>query len=111
MLITVVELEVFRRSAKNLLSSADVEALVTLLALHPKTGDLVKGTGGCRKVRWALSGKGKSGGARVIYFYYNHGMPLFLIYAYGKSQRANISAAQAHELHALVDILVKEYGG
>jgi len=49
------------------------------LAAHAKTGDLISGTGGIRKIRWSAQGKGKSGGVRVIYYYYNKSIPLFFI--------------------------------
>jgi len=55
--------------------------LVAYLAHHPTAGDLVPGTGGIRKLRWALPGRGKSGGARVIYFFHGTDLPLFALTA------------------------------
>jgi hypothetical protein len=58
-----------------------------------------------RKLRWARAGMGKSGGARVIYYYHSDRIPLFLLTAYGKNERANLSKAERNELAQLVEIL------
>jgi len=67
------------------------------------------GTGGVRKLRWASKGKGKSGDARVIYFYYNENIPLFLITIFGKNEKINLSKAERNELVKLVKELIKNY--
>ena len=64
------------------------------LAAHPAAGDLIAGTGGLRKLRWALEGRGKRGGARVIYFLHSEQLPLFLLTAYAKNERADLSVAE-----------------
>src|SRR4029079_18035830 len=66
-------------------------ALIDYLARNPTAGDLIPGTGGVRKLRWGLEGRGKRGGARVIYFYHGVVMPLFLLSAYAKNERADLS--------------------
>jgi hypothetical protein len=67
MLLTVAELPEYLRAASKLLSESERHALVVHLAANPKAGDLIEGTGGVRKLRWARDGMGKSSGARVIY--------------------------------------------
>lgn len=62
------------------------------LAANPNAGDPIPGSGGCRKVRWSLSGTGKRGGARVIYFVRNKNQTLWLLVVYAKSVRGNIPA-------------------
>ena len=57
--------------------------------LQPVAGDLIPGTGGVRKLRWGLDGRGKRGGARVIYFHHGAAMPLFALTAYAKNERAD----------------------
>jgi hypothetical protein len=69
----------------------------------------LQGTGGIRKLRWASGGKGKSGGTRVIYFYYNELIPLFLLTIFGKNGKINLSKAERNELAKLVNELVKNY--
>ena len=60
---TVVELPEFQRKSSKLLSTDEKAAMINYLAAHPSAGDLIQGTGGIRKLRWAAQGKGKSGGA------------------------------------------------
>ena len=78
-MITVAETSEFVRRARKLLSEPERCRLISYLAACPEAGEVMEGTGGIRKVRWAREGKGKSGGVRVIYFYYNAGMPLYLL--------------------------------
>jgi mRNA-degrading endonuclease RelE of RelBE toxin-antitoxin system len=54
----------------RLLSPVEQEALVLALAMNPRAGDLIRGTGGVRKLRWARGGRGKSGGVRIIYYFH-----------------------------------------
>ena len=62
-----------------------------------------------RKVRWGLAGRGKRGGARVIYYYHSEQLPLFLLSAYAKNEKENLSAAERHAMKRLVQILLAGY--
>lgn len=84
-MITIAETTEYARRAKKLLSEQERSDLITYLAAHPETGDIMEGTGGVRKVCWARNDRGKSGGVRVIYYYHSEGMPLYLLTLYGKS--------------------------
>jgi len=110
-LITVVETPEFLAASRKLLDEDEVTLLVGYLAAHPDAGDLIPGTGGLRKVRWALAGRGKRGGARVIYFLHSERLPLFLLTAYAKNERADLSAKDRAEFKKLVKSLVETYGG
>jgi hypothetical protein len=70
-MLTIIETSAFARRAEKLLSAEEHEDLIFFLALHPLSGDEIVGTGGVRKVRFAARGKGKSGGVRVIYYYFD----------------------------------------
>jgi len=70
----------------------------------------MQGTGGCRKVRVAGKGRGKSGGYRVITFFTGPDLPVFLITVFGKGETANLTKAERNELAKLTKILVAEYG-
>jgi hypothetical protein len=94
-LITVVETSAFARRAEKLLSADEHDALITLLAEEPMAGDEIPGTGGVRKLRFGAQGKGKSGGARVIYYFYDQETPLYAIFIYGKGEQADLSPDQA----------------
>ena len=65
---TVAETPIFQRYAAEVWSNSEREQFINFIAAKPEAGDLIRGSGGCRKVRWATAGQGKSGGARVIYF-------------------------------------------
>lgn len=106
---TIIELPEFIRKSQGLFADEERLSLINYLATHPQTGDLIQGAGGIRKLRWAIKGKGKSGGARVIYYYYNESMPLFLLTAFGKNEKANISPAERNELAKLIDLLHTYY--
>lgn len=107
---TIVELPEFIRTSEGLFSNKEKRSLINYLAAHPQSGDLIRGTGGIRKLRWASQGKGKSGGARVIYYYHNETIPLFLLTAFGKNEKANISPAERNDLAKLTNLLQKHYG-
>ena len=97
--------------AGKIFSESLRESLVNYLAAHPKAGVVMEGTGGIRKIRWKREGTGKSGGARVIYYYYNDNYPLFIITAFKKGNKANLSKEERNELAKLVGILIETYGG
>lgn len=65
---TVAETSVFVRYADQLWSDAERLEFISFIAANPEAGNIIRGSGGCRKVRWSRSGTGKSGGARIIYF-------------------------------------------
>lgn len=83
--------------------------LVDYLAHNPMAGDLVQGTGGIRKVRWALDGRGKRGGARVIYLYHGADMPLFALAAYAKNERADLNQQDKNDFRQLTTMLVDAF--
>jgi len=109
MLITIVELPEYIKRAEKELSKNERDELLYYLSTNPKSGILIQGTGGVRKLRWASKGKGKSGGSRVIYFYYNETIPLFLLTIFGKSEKINLSKVERNELAKLVKELIKSY--
>jgi len=75
------------------------------LAAQPRAGDLIQGTGGIRKLRWARGGRGKSGGVRVIYYFHSDRIPLYLLTVFGKGEKADLSKGERNELAKLVDAL------
>ena len=106
MLITVAELGEYQRRAEKLLVESERHDIVNYVAAFPKAGDLIKGTGGVRKLRWRRGGKGKSGGVRVIYYFHSQRMPLYLLTVFAKNERADLSQAERNKLALLVDTLV-----
>ncbi|MCK0507307.1 type II toxin-antitoxin system RelE/ParE family toxin [Aromatoleum anaerobium] len=98
---TVAELPEYIRTADKLLSAEERQDIIRYLAEHPKDGDLMEGTGGVRKLRWRRGGQGKSGGVRVIYYFHDDAMPLYLLTLFAKGDRANLSKAERNELAGL----------
>ena len=105
--VTVVETPEFLSATRKLMDESERMLPVDYLAYHPAAGDLIPGTGGVRKLRWALEGRGKRGGARVIYFHHNADMPLFALTAYAKNERADLSQQDRNDFKRLTGLLVE----
>jgi hypothetical protein len=106
-LVTVVETAGFIASAAGLLSEEERAGVIEMLARDPECGDVIPGTGGLRKVRIRLAGRGKSGGARVIYFFLNEGTPVVALMVYAKNRTAQLTKAQEKELAAIASGIKK----
>jgi hypothetical protein len=98
------------RKAAGLLDEGERAQLTAYIGSEPEAGDVIPETGGIRKIRWALKGKGKSGGVRVIYYFHNETVPVFLLTVYAKNQKANLTKAERNEWKQLVPLLVQTYG-
>ncbi len=107
--MTVVETDRFLRDASQLMPEAERMNLVAFVAANPESGDLIPESNGVRKLRWALPGKGKRGGARVIYYFHSEQLPVFLLAAYGKNEKANLTKAERNAMAKLVPMLVGSY--
>ncbi|WP_199223580.1 MULTISPECIES: type II toxin-antitoxin system RelE/ParE family toxin [unclassified Caulobacter] len=83
------------------MSEGELEALERMLSANPEAGDLIVGSGGCRKVRVAGKGRGKSGGFRVVTFFAHAGLPVYLLAMLSKGRRANFSAAEVAAMATL----------
>jgi hypothetical protein len=100
-MVIFVETAVFTRQVKELLSDESYAELQWSLATHPDAGDVIQGTGGLRKVRWVLQGRGKRGGARVIYFHASRGQQIRMLLIYRKGVKDDLSAAEKRILREL----------
>jgi hypothetical protein len=110
MLQAVVETSSFRHSAvKAGMSELEIVELIDFLAANPDAGDEIVGTGGCRKLRVAGRGKGKSGGYRVITFFTGPVIPVFLLYAYSKADKADLDGSERSHLRKLGKTLIDEF--
>ena len=103
-----VYLAPFQRAAKGLLGESDLQAIEASIIANPKVGATVAETGGVRKMRYALPGRGKSGGARVIYYYRGAKGRVYMITAYGKNRKENLSTADRHAIQQLVESIDAE---
>ena len=106
---TVVETPSYLRAAEKLFSTEEREAIVATVSSNSECGDLIQGTGGFRKLRVGRGGMGKRGGARVVYILRNERFPIFLITAYGKNEKKNLTKAERNELARMADALFDKY--
>jgi hypothetical protein len=107
---TVVETPSYIRAA-SIFSEAERADIVAMVAADPECGELMPGTGGFRKVRVGRGGIGKRGGARVIYILRNADFPIFLITAYPKNAKDNLTKAERNALAKRAGEIFSEYRG
>src|SRR5580658_592600 len=107
---TVVETPTYLAVANKLFSEEERADIVALVAADPECGDVIRGTGGFRKVRVARRGMGKSGGARVVYIWRNERFPVFLITVFPKNEKENLSMAERNTLRKRADSIFETYG-
>lgn len=109
---TVVETPEFIRRTEPIAPRNVIDAFITYIASNPLKGGVIEGTGGARKIRWQTNqNMGKSGGMRIIYFYYDQAIPIFLFTAYAKNERSNISAQDKKTLKMIIKQIVAAYKG
>lgn len=107
---SVVETRAFQADAKAAgMSAEEVATLISFLAANPTAGEVMVGTGGARKLRWRRPGTGKSGGYRVITYYAGADVPVFLLNAYTKGDRNNLSAAERSALAVILPRIADAY--
>lgn len=78
------------------------------MARNPECGEIMAGTGGVRKVRVALEGRGKSGGARVIYYFHSERLPVFALTVFAKNEKTNLSPAERNAMAAIVKAIKQQ---
>ncbi len=96
-----IETPIFTKQVTTLLNDADFHHFQVTLSLNPESGDLIRGSGGLRKIRWSAQGRGKRGGIRVIYYILHEGS-IFLLLAYPKNKQDNFTNEQLKVLRTLV---------
>ena len=103
---TFVELPLFRSKWDALgLDDSDLRRLQIELLEDPKVGDVMRGTGGVRKMRFAFEHKGKSGGVRVIYVDFEVYEKIYLLTAYTKNEKDNLTKDERNEIKKLITVL------
>lgn len=104
-----MEVEPFPTKAKLVWGDEERLEFITYIAHNPMAGDVIPGSGGVRKVRWKREGTGKRGGVRVIYYFRDEMLPLFLLTVYPKSRKDDLSADEVRALRVLVAALRSTY--
>jgi hypothetical protein len=103
-----VETSLFSKLRGHYLSDDEYRLLQNHLIEHPDAGDVIRGSGGVRKVRWASRGKGKSGGVRVIYYWAKADEQTFFLTLYGKGEKDNLNAADLKRVVRLLEELTND---
>lgn len=107
---TVARLHSFDRAAEEAgMSEDEITDIVDYLAENPTAGDVMAGTGGCRKVRFAGRGNGKRGGYRTITFFSGEAMPVFLVTVFGKGEKSTLTPKESAALKRITKQIVEEY--
>ena len=102
---TVIKTPTFTRQADKIFSEDEKRELIDLLAENPLAGDEIPGTGGVRKLRFAASGRGKRGGARVIYYYLDRAMPIYALLACTKAAKIDMTPEGKRTISAIAAAL------
>jgi hypothetical protein len=100
-----IETPIFTRQVAEALTDELYGLLQASLLARPDAGDLIKGGRGIRKLRWALPGRGKRGGVRVVYFWRVTESQIMMLTMYAKNEQANLTPAQVKQLAKLVEAL------
>ena len=108
-MFTFIEHPTFTKQIESLFSDEEYRRLQTDLAANPESGDVIPGLGGLRKVRWGAKGKGKRGGARIIYLFIPEPGLIYLFYTYTKGDIADMSSEQKKRLSKAIEQIKTEY--
>jgi hypothetical protein len=98
----IKETSIFTRRIAQILDEEAYRLLQLHLVHRPDAGDMVRGSGGIRKIRWAPTGLGKRGGARILYYWVIDANTLLMLFAFAKNEQADLSRAQLQQLAAMV---------
>jgi mRNA-degrading endonuclease RelE of RelBE toxin-antitoxin system len=96
-----IETSIFTKEIQKLISDDNYRMLQTSLMLRPDAGRLIRGSGGLRKIRWNLPGKGKRGALRIIY-YWNPPDTIFMLFPYKKTEQEDLTPEQLKLLRGMV---------
>lgn len=105
LMLTVAETPTFSRQADKLFSPDEKREVIDFLSHNPMAGDEIPGTGGVRKIRVPVAGRGKRGGARVIYYYLDETIPLYALLVYAKNTRADMTPDEKRAVSRLAEML------
>jgi len=92
--VEIIETPIFTKKIKNVLSDNEYRKLQWVLVVNPEAGVVIPGSGGLRKLRWAIPGGGKRGGLRIIYYWYSQDQRIYMLLPYKKSGQEDLTNEQ-----------------
>ena len=101
--MVIIETPIFTRRVQDILSDDEYRLLQAQLVQRPDAGKIIPGSGGLRKLCWSASGRGKRGGARVIYYWFVSDEVILMLFAFPKNERADLTPDQLKQLKKLVE--------
>lgn len=107
---TFTETKRFVKRAEKLLGQDAISELQLYLCKHPNDGAVIPTSGGIRKLRWAASGRGKRGGARVIYYFADELGRILLLEIYAKNEKEDLSSGNLKDLKEAVSFWLEQLG-
>ena len=102
----IVETPIFTKRVKEILSEEEYRLFQIKLIDNPEAGSIIQGGGGIRKIRWSGSGRGKRGGSRILYYWYNAQGVILMLFIFKKNEKDDLTKAQLKDLKTIVE---KEY--
>lgn len=109
-LVTVAETPAYIAKAESIMTAAERDGVIDLIAANPLLGKLIRGGHGIRKLRVGLDGRGKRGGGRVIYWFYNLSFPAVLLWAFAKNEASDLMPEQRKRLALVTKNLLNDFG-
>jgi mRNA-degrading endonuclease RelE of RelBE toxin-antitoxin system len=97
----IIETPVFTRRVLEMLTDSEYRELQDFLAQYPDAGDIIPGSHGLRKLRWTISGKGKRGGTRIIYYWVRPRDTILMLFVFKKSERSDLTKDQLKTLRSI----------
>ncbi len=101
--MVIIETPIFTKLISGLMSDDEYKDLQEAIVVRPDRGPILKNSGGLRKLRWAMEGQGKSGGARIIYYWATEYDQVYMLLAFQKNTMENLTDSQLKRLRTIVE--------
>jgi len=99
----IIETPIFTKRVKEILSDEEYRLFQIKLIDNPEAGNIIKGSGGIKKIRWSGSGRGKRGGSRILYYWYNTQGVLLMLFIFKKNESDDLTKSQLNDLKTIVE--------